>query len=365
MRPTKSLDPNLVDGIPGHFYGGKRDVIEVEIVSIDGQPYTTNIRSSDAIRDIYMGSLKMDKNEIIGVQVSWKGRPNIMFRLKHKISIDNLPQRFTYDKEKVLEDGSKITNTISCMIKGVRPPRTVDDGTRWVTFEKCGWKLTHPQIEQWASYYGTVLSKIQEATDDDLDPDVRPDDNTVGCGNLQVKVKIIKPIPQFLPMHGYKVRVYYKDIPKMCTNCYKTGHLRKDCKNDNKNWLHYVVDFITDNDQIDEEDFGFWMKKSRDYIRANPEMFNCPEIEMEDLNLSSASDIGNLNIDSDASDHETDSANTTVTEKENESVDPQPIKVTEMVQTIETKSKPTNKSQPTGEAKKSRGPKTSKNSPKK
>jgi len=40
----------------------------------------------------------------------------------------------------------------------VRPAPLLDDGTRIVIFEKCGWKLTHEQIKTWASYYGEALS---------------------------------------------------------------------------------------------------------------------------------------------------------------------------------------------------------------
>jgi len=90
LMPKKtSLDKNIVDGIPGQFYGGKRDVIEVEVISINDEPFTTNMRSSDAIRDIFMGSLNFDKNQLIGVQVVWKGKPVISFRIKEKISIDS------------------------------------------------------------------------------------------------------------------------------------------------------------------------------------------------------------------------------------------------------------------------------------
>jgi len=173
------------------------------------------------------------------------------------------------------------------MVKGVRHPREQDDGTRVVTFEKCGWKLTHAQIDKWASYYGTTLTKVTEAEDDDLDPDVKPDDNKVGCGNLRVTVKLRKPIPQFLPMFGYKVRVFYKDITRVCTNCYQAGHLKRECQNQSKSWLHHVVDFITDNEHIEENDFGYWMRKSRELIRDNPEMFDCPEQEMDDLDIDS------------------------------------------------------------------------------
>jgi len=354
--PKKTLDKNLLEGVPGHFFGARRDVIEVEIVSIDGEPYTTNMRSSDAIRDIFIGALKFSKNDLIGVQVAWKGRPHITFRTKSRINIDMFQQLFSYEKKVLLDDGTSKTSTIKCMIKGVRQKRP-DDGTRTVTFEKCGWKITHAQIEQWASYYGQPLSKVREVTDDDIDPDVRPDDNNVGCGNLQIDVKLKKIIPQFLPMHGYKVRVYYKDIPRVCTNCYQIGHLRKTCPNETKSWIHHVCDFISDNDNIAEEDFGYWMDKSRDYVRDNPEKFDCPdEMNLDDLNIED-SDPETEN-DEESSDSTFTTSNQGVPSPKVITSDPI-ASVSNFVDSLEAKSKVrTQKSLPTGEKdsdKKSRG----------
>jgi len=357
MTREKKLDPRISEGIPGKFYGGLRDVIDVEVVSIDDEPYTTNMRSSDAIRDIFIGSLNMDKNDIIGIQIAWKGRPVISFRIKNKINVDKLPANFSYDKNKVLDDGSTITQVIKCIVKGVRPPRTEDDGTRTVIFEKCGWKITHDEIDRWASHYGQVLSKVREATDNDLDPDVQPDGNTVGCGNLQVTMRVRKVIPQFLPMFGYKVKVYYKDIPKLCTNCYTRGHLRKECKNPNKPWLHYVVDFITDNENIPEDDFGSWMKKSKEYVKANPDIFNGPEDE-DDL------DLDDMNLGSDDDDETEDENNLTVTQASPKIIETGTItSVLNTIETLETKNntKANQKSQPTREQEPNRG-KTKKSS---
>jgi len=229
----------------------------------------------------------------------------------------------------------------------VRPPREIDDGTRVVTFEKVGWKLAHEQIVNWAQLYGDVIGKVREAEDDDLDPDVRPDNNEVGCGNLRVNIRIKKAIPQFLPMYGYKVRVFYKDIPRLCTNCYHPGHIRRECTRPNKPWIHQVVDFITDNESIPEEYFGLWMKKSRDFVAANKDQFNCPEIE---------DDLHSLVLDSEDSEYTDDSQNETITEPQQS--------VSNIIENLETKSKAkTNEkpiqTQPTGE-KKTRGrpPKT-------
>jgi len=357
LMPKKTLDKNLLEGVPGHYFGARRDVIEVEIVSIDGEPYTTNMRSSDAIRDIFIGSLKFSKNDLIGVQVAWKGRPHITFRTKTRTNIDMLPQLFSYVKKITLDDGSVKTSTIKCMLKGVRP-KSVDDGTRTVTFEKCGWKITHAQIEQWASYYGQPLSKVREVTDDDIDPDVQPDDSNVGCGNLQIDVKLRKIIPQFLPMHGYKVRVYYRDIPRVCTNCYQTGHLRKMCPNETKSWIHHICDFISGDDNIAEEDFGYWMDKSRDFIRDNPEKFDVPdEMNLGELDIQDSTDQD--------TESDTDSPNSTFTNNNQNVSSPKVItsdpiaSVSNFVDTLEAKSKANSKqSLPTGEVdkeKKSKG----------
>jgi len=156
-------------------------------------------------------------------------------------------------------------------------------------------------------------------------------------------------------MFGYKVRIFYKDIQKMCTNCFKSGHLRKDCNNEPKKWIHHVVDFITDNEQIDEDDFGFWMSKSRDYVNDNPELFNCPDqLNMDDLEISDSEQC--------ESDDESDNNTVVGTANSPRVLETDPItSVQNAVETIETKNSSSQKSphkkssKPTSEPKKPRG----------
>jgi hypothetical protein len=65
----------------------------------------------------------------------------------------------------------------------------------------------------------------------------------VGTGNLSAKMTIKQEIPQFLPMMGRKVRVYYRGITKLCINCYQPGHIKKNCKNSTVGWIDYVQKF--------------------------------------------------------------------------------------------------------------------------
>jgi hypothetical protein len=53
----------------------------------------------------------------------------------------------------------------------------------------------------------------------------------------------VKP-PQFLPISGKKIKIYYKGIEKRCVKCFGTGHLKKDCTSARKDWMEYVSDLM-------------------------------------------------------------------------------------------------------------------------
>jgi len=119
------------------------------------------------------------------------------------------------------------------------------------------------------------------------------------------------------------------------------------------------VDFISDNDHIQDEDFGYWMRKSREYIRAQPELFQCPdEVDMDDLNLDS-----NNEEDSDSNDTSTTTVTATNVPQSPNVITKNPISsVSNFVSSLETQkaqnqSKEQDQSQPTGEKPKRGRPK--------
>jgi hypothetical protein len=59
-------------------------------------------------------------------------------------------------------------------------------------------------------------------------------------------------------MFGHKAKIYYRGIKKTCTNCYQSGHFRKDCHREKLDWIDYVSTFINSNEHIPEEMFGRW-----------------------------------------------------------------------------------------------------------
>jgi len=279
----QTLDPVLVSGQAGIFRGKFRTIIEVEIKSIDDQPFTTNMNEVEAIRKIYIGALGLDKEELIGVQSTWKGVSLVSFRVSNPIDIDSLLSTFCIERKIELDTGEEINQSIRCNVRGVNAhlrnkqndpkPRQVDDNVRMVYFDKVGWKLDHEKIKKWMLHFGDIIGEVTEQPMDGLPEDCKPKDKKVGSGNFRVLIKLKRPIPQFLPMYGYKIKVYYRDIEKVCTKCFRPGHLQNDCQNQQKEWLHEVVDFIQNNEQIDDELFGRWLSLAREYIEKNEAKF--------------------------------------------------------------------------------------------
>jgi hypothetical protein len=72
-------------------------------------------------------------------------------------------------------------------------------------------------------------------------------------------MKLKKDIPQFLPMMGRKVQVYYRGITKVCINCYQPGHINKTCKNPSVGWIDYIHKFKEEHNFSDEL-YGNWIK---------------------------------------------------------------------------------------------------------
>ena len=89
-------------------------------------------------------------------------------------------------------------------------------------------------------------------------------------GIYSAKIKLNKEIPQLIPMYGKKIKIYHKGIKKQCVNCYETGHFKKDCKNDRKDWLDYIDGFML-SASLPDELYGNWSKMVEDWRQKNPE----------------------------------------------------------------------------------------------
>ena len=237
--------------------GAYRDDFAIEFQELNGKPFKGTITLKEARDTIFKGILGFNPNLLHSIRPVFGGTPTIRFKLKEQIYLDDLSSVEYFDLERKVSYSR--TDIISCRIMGIRGIQATPnyDGTsndvRWVKIENCEYQIGDEEITRWMKLYGQPLSLLGE----DVLPDSDSDGGPLGNGTYSIKMKLTKDIPQFLPMHGRKIRVYFKNMNKLCTNCYGS-HSRRQCTNERTPWVVYVRDFMKNNPDITQDYYGKW-----------------------------------------------------------------------------------------------------------
>jgi hypothetical protein len=229
--------------------GGKgpmRSMIVVDILKCDGDDFKGTITPMEAKNIICKETLDLDRLNLHGIKVEYKGNPIISFLLKEKINIDTTFTSVDFYFEK---DTANVRSLFEGKIRGVRLEGSTPQANdmRWVKLENCAWAFKEEKVKEWLSLYGEMLSPLEEEEqkfDSDNSDDCK---DPVGNGKLATRMRLSKSIPQFLPMLRRKIKVYYRGITKLCINCYMPSHIRKDCQNQTVGWITYVENFMSEN----------------------------------------------------------------------------------------------------------------------
>ena len=83
-------------------------------------------------------------------------------------------------------------------------------------------------------------------------------------------MRLERPIPQFVPTYGKKVRVDHRAQHIMCTNCYGR-HPRKVCKSEKFQWMDYMVSFMRANQDVTNGMIGSWLEIAKQERRVPEE----------------------------------------------------------------------------------------------
>lgn len=271
-------------------FGGKktgkmRDIIEVDILLIDGDEYKGNVTEMEVHRYVCRETLKIKRSEIVAIDMHWAGHPLVVIRLKSVIDIDSLPKHFSYNKPGRDSKGAPIFHKVVCDIRGVkdegtelfvRKPEEPENGpwTRWVKMEGVGFDLTETQLKEWLSHFGELMTGFETETITFTDPVADSDDDentdrtvTLSKGTLSCKMLMTERIPQLLPAYGKRVKIYYRGIEKQCTKCYETDHTRSECRSQTPRlWLDYVCEFASCYDKIPAKLYGKWYFQAKAHL---------------------------------------------------------------------------------------------------
>ena len=275
-RPPQPL-PGVVVQEEGHTLqteGANRNNFTVDIVKKNGEDFKGTIKHSDAIKLIFVSALGFRPQDLSGVVPGYRGNPTVLFKTKEVFNIDerfaNLV-RFSFLKRVKTSEG-EISDTYDCAIRGVRGKEGQrNDPYVWIKVEGSDYQLEPSVIRMWLSQYGTLMTDL---TEDKVDLELSSDEEDlyqgaeITSGTYSAKMLLHSPIPQFLPIDGKKIRIYYRGIAKLCTKCYRHGHLRQGCSNDQDDWLTFVDRFMLGS-PLDETFFGKWVSRVTDWRQIN------------------------------------------------------------------------------------------------
>ena len=257
--------------------GAMRDTFLVDVVKMNGEPFKGTIPRTEALKYIFVKALGFSPDEFHGATPGFKGNPTILFKTKEVFNIDERlagKSHFIYQKKVKTEKGEKVVE-MSCNIRGIRekdPTIPVGPSYTWVKIEGAEYHLKEEQLRMWLSEYGFLVSNITEDREDhgqdsSEDEEIYKDVD-LNTGIYSVKMNLNRQIPQLIPMCSKKIKIYHKGIKKQCMNCFETGHFKRNCKTERKEWLDYVDKFMLES-KLPEEYYGKWSKLVKDWRMRN------------------------------------------------------------------------------------------------
>jgi hypothetical protein len=107
--------------------------------------------------------------------------------------------------------------------------------------EGAEYELPKDEIVAWLAKFGNPVTELTEDKERDSSDS---DNNEYFNGIYSIKMDLRVRPPQFLPISGKKIKIYYNGIEKRCVKCFGTGHLKKDCVSAPKDWMEYVSDLM-------------------------------------------------------------------------------------------------------------------------
>lgn len=139
-------------------------------------------------------------------------------------------------------------DNIHCRILGFDrvKPAEVGQLTR-VTAGTVDFTVAPRDIIAWLSKFGSVSTN----------PDYVKNNLNIRTDVIEVDLVLKAHIPEYLPVAGKKIQVNYPGIKKMCLNCYKTGHMKRNCKSRKMEWID-KVDEMRKSKLFEDDLFGEW-----------------------------------------------------------------------------------------------------------
>lgn len=241
----------------------KGSLIKIEVVAINDKVFYGTLSEVELVY-IWEKILGRSKDEIFAMSYNRTLLRNfkVTFKLNFKAEPSEIyPEpTFVYHRKRpgTDDDDEDDFDVILCKFVGYDTVKPAEIGklTR-ITVKTNDFSVEPESIIPWLAKFGSVSNHHDY------------EKNSVGLRTdvLETEIVLMRHIPEFLPIAGRKLQVSYPGIPKGCNNCYKTGHLKRNCKEKKVEWLDRVAGFKATG-EFEDELFGGWIALLESQKRA-------------------------------------------------------------------------------------------------
>lgn len=240
MAPKKLADPHSE---------GSRVIIETYGIN-DGKFFGT--LSDEELIFVWEKVLGRSTSEIFGMKTkrSIDRHFRAIFVLNTRLEIGQITQKevFVYRRKKSDAKTEEDFDNIHCRLIGFDKVRPAEIGQLVrVTASTVDFTICPKDIIDWLAKFGSVNSNFEYVK------------NSVGIRSdvIETEIKLKTQIPEYLPVAGKKVLINYPGIKRMCINCYRAGHMKRNCKARRVEWIAKVEE-MRKSGLYEDKLFGEW-----------------------------------------------------------------------------------------------------------
>jgi len=228
----KYIMPTFVT-VPDPQINGTRVIIDT--IGINEDLFYGSLTEAEQVF-VWEKVLHRSMDEVFGMtqKRSLKRHFRFTFILNHVIDLKDIYSKadFVFRRFHVNAKSEEEYDSIHCTIVGYNIPKPVELGsfTR-ITATTSDFKVSANEILPWLALYGSVSTKFDYVK------------NSVGVRTdvIETEIRLMKHIPEYLPVAGKKIQIGYPGIPRMCIKCWGVDHLKRNCRAKKVEWIDHVA----------------------------------------------------------------------------------------------------------------------------
>jgi len=84
------------------------------------------------------------------------------------------------------------------------------------------------------------------------------DSENLNTEAISATIELTEHIPEWLPMYGCRVRIYYHGMKTQCNSCWQLGHFSQKCTNKKLSWKEFI-NHLAESGKFEKDLFGRWL----------------------------------------------------------------------------------------------------------